>query len=248
MLRGLLAFLIILSAPCSASQFSIGTGLDYSSGKYGSANATDTWLLPVNFKYTSGNYSFKLVTPYLWVRGPQTVTPEGEPIPGGGVVKTTSGIGDVMAAFAANTIDDRTHILGLDLVAKIKFGTASEKKALGTGKSDYALQTSLFKTLGNWGPYLDVGYRWKGDPAGINYRNVWYGTAGSSYRFSKFWSAGADYTWREKLTATGDQVSEATVYANHKFSASNKAIIYGVAGFSHASPDWGMGFTLTHSY
>jgi hypothetical protein len=248
MQRLLLAILIILSAQCGASQLSIGTGLDYSSGKYGSASATDTWLLPLNFKYASGDYSLKLVVPYLWVRGPQTVTPEGVPIPGGGVVKTTQGIGDVTASLTANAVDDRSHLLGLDLVAKIKFGTASESKALGTGKNDYALQTSFFKTIGSFDPYLDIGYRWYGDPVGIDYRNVWYGTVGSGYRFNKFWSVGADYTWRQKLTVSGDQVSEATIYANHKFTNNNKVIVYGVAGFSHASPDWGLGLTLTHNY
>jgi hypothetical protein len=97
-------------------------------------------------------------------------------------------------------------------------------------------------------PYLDISYRWKGDPPGINYQNVWYATAGASYRYNKIWSAGADYAWREKLTATGDEISEATVYANYKISDHNKINVYGVAGFSDASPDWGLGFMLTHSF
>jgi hypothetical protein len=242
------AALTTLALPGFASQLSIGTGLDYSTGKFGMANNTDTWYLPFNFKYTFDDYSLKLVVPYLWVRGPQTVTPDGEPIPGGGIVKTTQGMGDVTASLTANVLDDRTAFIGLDLVAKIKFATANESKALGTGQNDYALQASFFRTIGDWSPYLDVSYKWKGDPAGIDYRNVWYGTLGSSYRFNNFWSAGADYAWCERLTAGGGQIKEATLYVNHKLDASNKLNVYGVSGFSNASPDWGLGFTLTHSY
>lgn len=239
--------LLLTSAQLFAADnsLSLSTGLDYSVGDYGTADDTETWFLPLSVKYRFGDHSFKLGMAYLWTRGPQTVTPDGEPIPGGGVVKTTHGIGDVTASLTFNVMEAP---LGLDLGGKIKFGTASESKALGTGENDYALQTSLYKSLGEWTPYLDLSYRWKGDPPGVDYRDVWYVTAGTSYRYNKIWSVGADYAWREKLTAGGDEVSEATVYANYKISDHDKINVYGVAGFSDASPDWGLGFMMTHSF
>lgn len=99
-----------------------------------------------------------------------------------------------------------------------------------------------------WGPYLDVGYRWKGDPAGVNYRNVWYGSLGAAYRINKIWSAGVDYSWRDKQTPTSSAMSEAMVFANLKFDEHNKLNLYGVAGFSDASPDWGIGMVASHSF
>ena len=244
------AILLMLCAPVLAedNRLSLSSGLDYSIGAYGTPDDTETWFLPLALKYQAGDYNFKLGMSYLWVRGPQNVTPEGEPIPGGGAVKTTHGLGDVTASFTANVLDDRNHFAGLDLTGKIKFGTASESKALGTGKNDYALQASLYKSVAAWMPYLDIAYRWKGDPAGIDYQNVWYVTTGASYRINKAWSLGADHAWREKLTSTSDEISEATVYANYKISDHDKINIYGVTGFSDASPDWGLGFMLTRVF
>lgn len=244
------ATLLLTGTLAIASEHRLGlsSGLDYSIGDYGTADDTETWFLPVNVKYQFRNYSFRLGTSYLWVRGPQNVTPDGEPIPGGGAVKTTQGTGDVTASFTSEVLDERAHSLGLDLTGKIKFGTASVSKALGTGENDYTLQASLYKSFGAWMPYLDISYRWKGDPPGIDYQNVWYATAGAGYRFDKLWSAGADYAWRERLTAGGDEISEATVYVNYRIDDHNRLNFYGVAGFSDASPDWGMGFMVTHSF
>lgn len=229
-------------------KLSLSTGLDYSVGDYGDVLDTETWYLPIGLKYKTGHFTFRLGTAYLWVNGPQSVTPDGDPLPGGGVKRVVHGPGDITTSLMVNVLEENKDTFDLDLVGKIKFGTADESKALGTGENDYSLQASLYKTLGSWGPYLDLGYRWKGDPPGINYRNVWYGTAGANYRFNKIWSAGADYSWRDKLTAASSPVSEAIVYANYRISDNNRLNVYGTAGFSDASADWGVGLTATHLF
>ena len=242
--------MLAISSPVFAAdgKLSLGTGLDYSVGDYGDTQDTETWFLPVNLKYKSGRYTFKLTTAYIWVNGPQTVTPEGDPLPGAGIKRIVQGPGDVTASLAANVLAEDKAGFDLDLMGKIKVATADSSKALGTGENDYSLQASLYKTLGSWGPYLDLGYRWKGDPAGVNYRNVWYGTVGASHRLNRTWSAGADYSWRDKQTATSSAISEATLYANYKFSDHNKLNVYGVSGFSDASPNWGIGMTAIHTF
>jgi len=244
----LMAMLVMSSTQAANNTFSLSTGLDYSVGNYGETQDTETWFLPVNLKFKRDHYTFKLGTSYIWMRGPLNVTPEGEPLTGSGVTKMVHGAGDVTASLAANLLDEEQAALELDLVGKIKFGTADTSKALGTGENDYSLQASLYKTLGAWGPYLELGHRWKGDPAGVNYRNVWYGTMGASYRFSKLWSVGADYSWRDKLIATSEPVSEATVYANYRINNNNRLNFYGTAGFSDTSADWGIGLTATRLF
>jgi hypothetical protein len=229
-------------------KLSVSSGLDYSVGDYGETQDTETWFLPLNLKYQTGRYTLKLGMSYIWVTGPQTVTPEGDPLPDGGVVTTVQGLGDVTASLFVNLLEEDTAGFDLDLAGKIKFGTADETKALGTGENDYALQASFFKSFGAWGPYLDLGYRWKGDPAGADYNNVWYGSVGTGYRLNKTWSAGADYSWRGKLTATSSAVSEATLYANYRLNDHNRINLYSVTGFTDVSPDWGLGLAVTHVY
>lgn len=227
---------------------SLSSGLDYSTGKYGTPDRSETWFLPLGIKYERGDLSFKLGMSYLWVSGPRTVTPDGDPLPGPGTTQNAQGFGDVTAAVSASVLDFDSSPFGVDLVGKVKFGTADPDKALGTGENDYTLQVSLYTALGAWVPYLDVAYRWKGDPAGVDYENVWYATAGTSFRINRTWSAGADYAWREKLTPTSAEISEATVYLNHKIDDRRKFNVYGVAGFSDASPDWETGLVLTQAF
>lgn len=249
--------LIITSLTCLAcstsalgadESLSLSTGLDYSSGKYGTPDSSEAWFLPLNIKYQRRNLGFKLSMSYLWASGPQNITPEGEPLPGNATTGTTQGFGDVIAAVSASVLEIGRSPVGVDLTGKIKFGTADPDKALGTGENDYTLQVSLYTALDAWVPYLDIAYRWKGDPLGIDYANVWYATAGTGFRINRNWSAGADYTWRERLTPSGDEISEAMVYLNHKMDDRRKFNVYGVAGFSDASPDWETGLVLTQSF
>ncbi len=115
---------------------SLSTGLDYSVGAYGDTQDTETWFLPLNLKYRSGRYTFKLGTSHLWVKGPQSVTPEGDPLSGGGTKRMVHGAGDVTTSLLANVLDEDKAWLDLDLTGKIKFGTADTRKALGTGEND----------------------------------------------------------------------------------------------------------------
>lgn len=241
---------LALSTPSLAEEprLSTSTGFDYSTGKYGSADSSDTWFLPLNLKYQHGNLGFKLSMSYLWMSGPQNVTPEGEPLAGTARTATASGFGDVIAAVSASVLDATTSPVGVDVTGKIKFGTADPGKALGTGENDYSLQISLYTALGAWTPYLDLSYRWKGDPPGVDYSNVWYATAGTNFRLNRAWSVGADYTWRQKLTPTSAEIREATLYLTHKLDERRKFNVYGVAGFSDASPDWETGLMLTQSF
>lgn len=244
----LLAACLIPLTVCAEGKLSLSTGFEYSSGDYGAATDTEIWMVPLSLKYQNGPMTLRTATSWLHIRGPGGVTPEGEPIGGAGTRTTEEGMGDVTASLAWNLLDERKHMLGLDAGAKVKFGTADEKKSLGTGENDYALYAEVFKPLGAWYPFFKLGHNWKGDPSGIDYRNVWYGSLGADYRLSKRHSTGVFYDWRQKLTATGNPVSEAMVYFNTKFNDHNKLNVYMIGGFSDASPDWGAGMSYTHSF
>jgi long-subunit fatty acid transport protein len=229
-------------------KFSLAVGLDYSTGAYGETSATETWAVPIALKYRTDDWSLRLATSWLHVTGPGNLTPEGEPLKGNNAVITEQGAGDIVAALTYTLLDERNYPFGLDLSGKIKFGTADAAKSLGTGKNDYALQAEVFKPIAAWMPYVSLGYKWEGDPVGINYSNVWYGSAGADYSFSRSLSAGGSYDWRQKLTATGSAVSEASFYLNYRLGDDNKFDLYLVRGFSDASPDWGSGLIFTHRF
>jgi hypothetical protein len=252
-MRNIALLYVLCAVMCTPAQaadgkLSVNLGFDYSSGSYGAQTKTETWALPVSLKYRTDIWSLRLSTAWLQVKGAGNVTPEGDPLNATRSAATTEGMGDTTASLTYNLVDERSHWAGLDIGAKIKFGTADASKSLGTGKNDYTLHAELSKPLSNWTPFLSLGYKWKGDPATINYRNVWLGSIGTDVRITSTLSFGGSYDWQQAVTPTSSPISEALLYLNFRLSSASKLNLYAVGGFSNASPDWGSGFIFTHSF
>lgn len=247
---GLLAgFFAMTAVPGQAGQFSLTTGLDYSSGKYGGTQATDTLYIPFIGKYEEGLWTYKLTVPYVRVTGTGSVVRDVGAFRTAAATRTTeSGLGDVVAAVTRNVYDSGASGTLLDLTGKVKFATADDKKGLGTGKNDYAVQLDAYQSAGKVTLLGTVGYKVLGDPAGIPLDNVWYGTAGVSGKVSAETSGGVMLDVRQKASATGSPQRELTAYISHKYSKEWKSQAYVVKGFADGSPDWGAGAMVTRSF
>jgi len=147
---GLLAGFFAMSATASqAGQFSLTTGLDYSSGNYGGTQATDTLFIPFIGKYEEGLWTYKLTVPYVRVTGTGSVVRDVGAFKTAAATRTTeSGLGDVVAVVTRNVYDRGGSGTLLDVTGKIKFATADENKGLGTGENDYAVQLDAYQTAG----------------------------------------------------------------------------------------------------
>jgi hypothetical protein len=265
MKRILLIAAVLVAAPSQAAQFTLSTGLNYSSGDYGGASKTQLWYVPVTGKVVTGPMTLKLTVPYLRVKAPSNVTvivdsgaggssgvgggeSEGEGDGGGGTapsITTRDGLGDVTFSMAYKLWDDSRMPVGMDVGGKIKFGTADTSKGLGTGKNDYNLYTEIYRVWDNkLNTFINIGYRWYGDTASTNFRNAGLFSAGLAYPMSRALSVGLDYGYRQKLLTSLDAASEATTYLNYKLPSGHKLQFYAVKGFTRASPDWGAGMTI----
>jgi hypothetical protein len=230
------------------TNFTLTTGLDYSSGDYGDDSDTDITSIPIIAKYELERWSFKLTIPYISIKGP------GDVIPSIGQVSQTpsrqrtreSGWGDTVAS--ATYTAYQGNGLMVDLTGKIKFDTADEDRGLGTGENDYAVQADVYKSFGKFTAIAGAGYRVYGNPDFGPLDNVFYGSVGGSYRFNATTSAGAIYDYRPKVTSTGSEVSELVSFVSHKLTAQWKTQVYVVTGFSDGSPDYGGGALLGYSF
>ena len=259
-LTRLLALGLSCAPAVAIAQVTISTGMDFSSGNYGEPEKTDTLVVPVILRYETGPWTARLNLPWIRVKG--TVNREtGESFGGAtGAVRTQSGIGDLTAAAFYTVLDPSKSAVGLDLGGKIKFATANKNKCLlTTGETDYSLQADLYGMVGSFTPFLTLGWTRKGDPVRrdadcaslgekVDFKNPWYAGIGASYRFTGSTSAGVSYDFRDKLTSSGDPISEATVFLSQRLSPDIKMQVYGVAGFSDNSPDWGLGATVSYSF
>lgn len=246
LLAALAAFTLSVPAMADDNRFSLGTGFDYSTGKYGAKLSTDILYIPVTAKYEFDDGFLKLTVPYISITGP------GGVIRGVGLVRpgnvrtirtTNSGLGDVTAS-AGHTVYSG-DALSLDLVGNIKFGTADVKKGLGTGQNDYSGQVDGYYSLDKTTLFGTAGYKIYGAPAGVAMQNAPYGTIGASEKMSNKVSAGIMLDVAKSPTpASGDQ-REVTVYVSQKTSANTKVQANILKGFASGSPNFGFGMMIT---
>jgi hypothetical protein len=265
---------LLISAPIAhaTDRFSIGTGANYSSGKYGTATTTDIWSVPFTAAYKTDRWTFKLTVPYISIRGAGNVIPgtgpvnnsnplgrgHGNPLGGGsssgGGTSTTaastsaSGLGDVVASAGYTLFSSADRTFGLDLTGKVKFGTADVNKGLGTGQNDYGLSVDSYKVFGKWTPFAGVGWMDYGSSQYIKLKSGVNANVGVDYRAGGHDNLGAYYYYRQRIAVGGASQSEIAAYWNHKFGDSFSLQSYVLGGMANGSPDYGAGASIKYSF
>jgi hypothetical protein len=241
-----------VQAQTGAAQTSVSAGAEYTTGKYGTPDKTETLYIPFILRHETGPWVLKATVPWLRITGPGNVIGAGADrvvVPGvNNARRTESGLGDIVLSGFYNILDERKGGLGLDLGAKLKLPTADENKGLGTGELDYAVQLDFFRPFDATTLFGSIGYRVYGDPPGVTLRDVPYASIGASYRMSSQQAVGAAYDYRPHIVDGGGKVSEATLFWSNRFTPQWKLQLYGVVGFADASPDAGIGALLERRF
>lgn len=207
----------------------LDAAVEHTSGDYGGTVDYDDLYVPLTLTYGLRRVDLRLTVPYLEVDT--------------GTDTTASGLGDVIAGFTAydlwHTADGS---LSLGLTGKIKFGTADEAAGLGSGETDYSLQTGMYRSFGRSGLSTGVGYRARGDTATIDLENVWFAYVGGLHAFSPRTRAGVFFDFREASVAGNDAVQELSAFVSRTMAGRWTMQVYLIKGLSDSSPDWGGGF------
>src|SRR3954467_9024520 len=113
--------------------FSLGTGLTYTSGDYGTSTTTKILSIPFTARYDLDRWTLKATIPYLRISGGSSVIPGLGTVPnsnprgrGRGAAGTTttttdstaSGWGDLVTSVTYNAYYDQASKLGLDVTGK----------------------------------------------------------------------------------------------------------------------------------
>lgn len=230
-------------------EISWSTGLEFSSGTYGGLEDIEDTYIPVKARVDFDRMSFSLTVPYLSVRGPAStilIEPGGEPVPGSGEIVTESGLGDVVAGLTIYDVAYSSDLgLALDLSGRVKFGTADETKGLGTGEQDFTIRADLYKYLGEFTLLGSAGYKFRGDPEGVDLENVFLGSVGSIYLPNDTTALALIYDYRESALPGGDAVEELTASVYRQFGNTWAVEFYTFTGFSDSAADWGAGIQLS---
>ena len=235
------------------NHFKITAGGSTAPGTIGGTESIDEWYFPITGKYIAGRYVVRLTIPYLRLTAPSGTTlvsggQAGEVITTDSGSRTTeAGLGDIIAGLTYQDLfnTELSSDIALDLTGKIKFGTADENKGLGTGENDYTIQADLFKFYHRFTPYGTLGYKFRGDPSGIDLDNVWFGIIGGRYDISPNLGGGLDYYYREASFPGASEQQELTAHFSYRLTRNQRLQVYGFRGFSDGSPDWGGGVMIT---
>lgn len=225
----------------------MSTGLDFTTGDYGSNTKTDTWYVPLGVKFEFEPIILKVTVPYLIIDGDGSVVGGGD----GGVITGSGlfngindGLGDVILSGSYVYFPDASWLPVTELTGKVKFPTGDEDKDLGTGEFDYTIQLDVSKAFGRVTPLGTVGYRFMGDPPGLDLNDFLFASGGLSLRLGEGVSVGAIYDWRDNSSPQTKDKHEAVGFASFDLSERLSFNPYGVVGLSKYASDWGLGFQV----
>ncbi len=246
-----LSLLVACAAAADDDALSLGTGFDFSTGKYGGTKNVNILYIPVTATYETGDWTLKLTVPYLaiWGAGAGVLPGLGRtsrPSSSRTVTTTHAGVGDVVAAAGYEFYAQNN--LTLDLVGKVKFGTADRNQGLGTGMNDYSAQIDGAYAIDKNTLFATAGYKIVGSPPGLPLNNVAFGTIGAAHKLSDGATAGAMLDVAQSPSATGAAPRTVTAYLSHKIRDSVKFQPYVVKGFSDGSPAFGFGAMITGTF
>ncbi|GAB5558414.1 MAG: transporter [Synoicihabitans sp.] len=224
-------------------------GLSYSRGDYGLGTDTEVIVAPFNYVSESGPWSLRATLPWMYLKGPAAVVGGSSGAVGGPSRPnnaSSSGLGDSLLALTYKTNPDPVGA-NINFTGKIKLPTGDENRGLGTGEFDYQAQIDYFESFDGTTPFLTGGYRVLGD--GIyQLDDGFYASAGVAFLVADGTSVGGSLDWREAIVPGGDDALESTFFAYRQLSKDWSTTVYGQTGFTDASPDFGLGFSLTFEF
>ncbi len=236
--------------PADAQTLTLSGAADYSSGHYGQAIPTEILFESVSGKLEYQDTAVTLTVPYLRITGPADFVPDtGVVRPSNGPARSTrEGLGDITIAVDQDVTPDAFDTTSIDLIGKVKLGTADEKTALGTGENDYYAEIDLAQTVWTDGSlFAAFGRRFTTDTQETLLHDVWYASAGGSWKVTPERSLGAMLDFRQHAATGAGNVLEATVYGTQKLNADWKLMLYVVKGFAPGSPALGGGLVLSRA-
>lgn len=244
-----------------ADKWTLGSGIHYSTGDYGTGTETSILSVPLDIRYDRAQWTLRATIPYLEVDGASSVIPGVGSVNnanprrrgGGGAAAATgtgraSGVGDAVLSATHRTYYDAARQLGLDLTGRIKLPTADEDEGLGTGETDLGFQADAYKGFGRVTAFAALGYTLFGSSSAVPLRDVFNVTLGASYRLDPRDSVGIAYDQRDAVARGAAELSEVTLFWSRQLDQAWKTQAYFLVGLEDGSPDWGAGLTVGYAF
>lgn len=226
------------------------TGVDYSVGNYGAPTNTKILVVPFSGRVRSGPFTFRATVPYLRIDGPGNIVGGGD---GGPIIidpndpaprEVRDGLGDLSLSAGYSLPEEALGGFEVELGGRVKLPTSSERRRLGTGETDFAVNLEVARPIGNIVPFAEVSYRMPGDPAGFDLRNTFSTSVGTTISTGAATLIGS-YDYSGAASRLADDSHSLFLGLNLPLASSLSLTGYGTAGLSNGAPDYGVGLLVS---
>jgi hypothetical protein len=159
-----------------------------------------------------------------------------------------SGLGDVQLELGWELPEWRAGGPSVELISKIKLGTASTRKGLGTGKNTYSVQADVAQAFGDNALLAGVGFRVYEKIAGINVKNTPFFSFGGKRQFGESSSLKVVIERRQPVEVGTTHAAELIATFEGQWRAAWRMEAYVFKGLTSASADVGAGLVLARSF
>ncbi len=271
----LLVALSLLTLPAWASaagpSYSIGLGLEFASGDYGTGIGTDSVFMPFTAAVNpTDRLDFTLEIPFVYqstsavvagqfmgMQSTSTVTQSAMAAMGPGPRTTASagtignsqyGLGDMKLKAGYVLFTEEEHLPAIRPNLYVKIPTADKNKFLGTGAFDGGFAVELSKWYGDWLADGEMGYAIQGKSSVLAVKNYFYYDAGVGYQLTErlrpiFLVKGSTST-----VEGGAALLEARLRLKYQVTKHTGVDGYLAKGITTASPDYGMGLAVFYEF
>ena len=232
-------FFILLSAIAAPLAVSADTGrgyLDlgggYKTGDFGTTTTSGLYYLSPTVGYVAPGYDVSITVPYLFLTNKT-----------GSQSRTESGAGDIILRGGAVFIPEGPTGFSLNGTLALKLPTADETRGLGTGETDYGAFLGLHQWIGNVKLSLTGGYIKIGDPAAINYNDIYLYGVGISRVFGGT-NIAASLDNRRAMVPGAQNPQEVSVGFFHVLNVDYAIRGSAFKGLNNGGPDFGADFGI----
>jgi hypothetical protein len=261
-MRWITAVVALCLAPMALAaegDFSLGSGVNFSTGTYGGSESTQIVTLPLTARYEREPWTVRATLPYLHITGPSAVFPGVGRVENRKILdsvlrsrtqndrRSVSGMGDATLA-ATYSIYGTANRSGIGLSGKLKFATGDEAQGLGTGSNDAAIQIEAFQQLERNTLFGAIGYTLFGDSPITQFQNVGNFGLGATHRTGGGELIGLAFDVRQAGSPAPAPLRELTGFWTHRIDGNWRAQAYVLKGFARGSPDWGAGVSAAYAF